>query len=293
MKAAFTLTRLGRGFVGRREARRRWNIVRRRFTCKNCGRAEPNGNYCKGCGYRRPSLEGEAKPVGTGAAVPIRRPRATSAETRRASSTWPGDDDADSLSKKWHETFFDAEAHALHPDLRALDSTPSYLLQSNLAIPRLQRMRKDLPLIVMVRDPALRAVSHHAMIADKAATPQQRRSRGTAWLGKSVREVAEAELVELLRAGVLRCVGGDGLGGDYEVDDAASARSATTARPVIREFFEGPSMFYNDGLNPLLPDRSEEPQRKRRRIKPGPVKVGQPDPHARFVALLWGPRKRL
>ena len=58
----------------------------------------------------------------------------------------------------------------------------------------------------MVRDPALRAVSHHAMIADKAATPQQRRSRGTAWLGKSVREVAEAELVELLRAGVVRCV---------------------------------------------------------------------------------------
>merc|ERR1711991_1060568 len=60
VKAAFTLTRLGRGFVGRREARRRWDIVRRRFTCKNCGRAEPNGNYCKGCGYRRPSLEGEA-----------------------------------------------------------------------------------------------------------------------------------------------------------------------------------------------------------------------------------------
>ena len=83
MKAAFTLTRLGRGFAGRRAARRRWDIVRRNLRVKNCGRAEPNGNYCKGCGYRRPSLEGEAKPVGTGAAVPIRRPRATSAETRR------------------------------------------------------------------------------------------------------------------------------------------------------------------------------------------------------------------
>ena len=80
---------------------------------------------------------------------------------------------------------------------------------------------------------------------------------------------------------------------DDEVDDAASARSRGAAAPTVREFFEGPSMFYNDGLNPLLPDRSEEPQRKRRRIKPGPVKVGQPDPHARFVALLWGPRKRL
>ena len=80
---------------------------------------------------------------------------------------------------------------------------------------------------------------------------------------------------------------------DDEVDDAASARSRGAVAPTVREFLEGPSMFYNDGLNPLLPDRSEEPQRKRRRIKPGPVKVGQPDPHARFVALLWGPRKRL
>ena len=79
---------------------------------------------------------------------------------------------------------------------------------------------------------------------------------------------------------------------DDEIDDAASARSRGATAPTVREFFEGPSMFYNDGLNPLLPDRSEEPQRKRRRIKPGPVKVGQLDPHARFVALLWGPRKR-
>ena len=84
-----------------------------------------------------------------------------------------------------------------------------------------------------------------------------------------------------------------GVFAEHEVDDAASARSRGAAAPAVREFFEGPSMFYNDGLNPLLPDRSEEPQRKRRRIKPGPVKVGQPDPHARFVALLWGPRKRL
>ena len=79
---------------------------------------------------------------------------------------------------------------------------------------------------------------------------------------------------------------------DDERDDAASARSRGAAAPTVREFFEGPSMFYNDGLNPLLPDRSEEPQRKRRRIKPGPVKVRSPDPHTRFVALLWGPRKR-
>ena len=86
--------------------------------------------------------------------------------------------------KAWREGRTRFHSEHLHPDLRALDSTPSYLLQSNLAIPRLQRMGKDLPLIVMVRDPALRAVSHHAMIADKAATPQQRRSRSSASLEK-------------------------------------------------------------------------------------------------------------
>ena len=80
---------------------------------------------------------------------------------------------------------------------------------------------------------------------------------------------------------------------DDERDDAAAARSRGATAPAVREFFEGPSMFYNDGLNPLLPDRGEEPQRKRRRIKPGPVKVRSPDPHTRFVALLWGPRKPL
>ena len=41
----------------------------------------------------------------------------------------------------------------------------------------------------------------------------------------------EAELVELLRAGVVRCVKGEGLGGDYEVDDAAF-RDYITRLPI-------------------------------------------------------------
>ena len=76
-------TRLGRGFAGRRAARRRWEIVRRKFTCvATAARRAERKLPCRGCGYRRPSLEGEAAPVGTGAAVPIRRPRATSAGRR-------------------------------------------------------------------------------------------------------------------------------------------------------------------------------------------------------------------
>merc|ERR1712138_273664 len=101
-------------------------------------------------------------------------------ETHFLDWRWPGDDDAETLSKKWHETFFDAEAHALHPDLRALDSTPSYLLQSNLAIPRLQRMRKDLPLIVMVRDAAAAAESGHGVARQVRARGRRGRARRVA-----------------------------------------------------------------------------------------------------------------
>ena len=94
VKAAYALTRVGRGFVGRRSWRRLWNTANRRFACRNCGRVEPNGNYCKGCGWRRPA-EADAAPVGTGAAVPIRRPPAAKArrvpkQQLRSGSANPG-----------------------------------------------------------------------------------------------------------------------------------------------------------------------------------------------------------
>lgn len=67
-------------------------------------------------------------------------------------------------------------------------------------------------------------------------------------------------------------------------------------RPAkITEFFSGPSMFYDDGLNPLLPRRGEEPTPplppalKRRRDGSFAAKVRPPDPHRRLLAMLWGP----
>ncbi|KAH8067826.1 N-acetylgalactosamine 4-sulfate 6-O-sulfotransferase [Aureococcus anophagefferens] len=128
-------------------------------------------------------------------------------ETHFLDWRWRDDLDGDgaAASRHWHEAFFDAAAHADHPSLVALDSTPSYLLQSNLAIPRLRRLRAAAPpMIVMVRDPAARAASHFAMITDPRATPAQRRSRGSAWLGKSMREVLQGELELLARHRVLR-----------------------------------------------------------------------------------------
>ena len=129
-------------------------------------------------------------------------------ETHFLDWRWADDVDGDgaALAQRWHDAFFDAAAHRDHPSLVALDSTPSYLLQSNLAIPRLKLVKAGAAprMIVMVRDPVARAVSHFAMITDPKATPAQRRSRGTAWLGKTMRDVVEAELGVLVRHKVLK-----------------------------------------------------------------------------------------
>ncbi|KAJ8598505.1 hypothetical protein CTAYLR_001374 [Chrysophaeum taylorii] len=113
---------------------------------------------------------------------------------------WPS---SEPTATRWHETYFDVERHANHPSLRAGDSTPSYLLASHLAIPRLKALGLNVPMIVMLRDPVERAASHFAMVVDPEATPAQRRARGDAWLGKTIRDVALAELGDLVTAGLL------------------------------------------------------------------------------------------
>ena len=55
-RGAFLLTRVARGFLGRCRARYVLKVALMRFQCRNCGRVEPKGLYCKTCGYRRPPL---------------------------------------------------------------------------------------------------------------------------------------------------------------------------------------------------------------------------------------------
>ena len=130
-------------------------------------------------------------------------------ETHFLDWRWPTGPRTSQLSPKdlrrcWHETFFDVDQHYEHPSLIAGDSTPSYLLASHLAIPRLQRMGiTKIPLVVMLRDPVDRALSHYAMIVDPNATPAQRRTRGTAWLQASFQQVATQELHDLVSSGLL------------------------------------------------------------------------------------------
>lgn len=52
-RAGRFIVRLGRGYLGRKRARYALKLARQRFRCRNCGVVEPDGTYCKLCGYRR------------------------------------------------------------------------------------------------------------------------------------------------------------------------------------------------------------------------------------------------
>uniref|UniRef100_A0A7S1XSD5 Aspartyl/asparaginy/proline hydroxylase domain-containing protein n=1 Tax=Phaeomonas parva TaxID=124430 RepID=A0A7S1XSD5_9STRA len=111
---------------------------------------------------------------------------------------------------EWWARFYDEEAHHRYPSLRAGDSTPSYLLAPHLAVPRLRAMlehgRRRMPLIVLLRDPAKRAVSHYRMVTDPSGTPAQKRTRGTAWLESDLSTLVEDDIAALAAAGVDRGV---------------------------------------------------------------------------------------
>mmetsp|Transcript_17005 Transcript_17005/g.64786 ORF Transcript_17005/g.64786 Transcript_17005/m.64786 type:complete len:151 (-) Transcript_17005:1680-2132(-) len=55
----------------------------------------------------------------------------------------------------------------------------------------------------MLRDPTARAISHYKMVTDPAATPSQRKTRGTAWLETKLADLVDADIAALADAGVL------------------------------------------------------------------------------------------
>ena len=100
--------------------------------------------------------------------------------------------------------FYNEDVHRAHPSLLAGDSTPSYLLASHLAIPRLRQIfgQNPPPMIIMLRDPVKRALSHYAMVTDEKGTEAQLKVRGNEWRGRSIAEVVDEELAALRAAGV-------------------------------------------------------------------------------------------
>jgi hypothetical protein len=91
--------------------------------------------------------------------------------------------------------FFDMKSLFTYPSLVCGDSTPSYLLHSNIVIPRIKEVAPWVKLFVCLRDPVLRAYSHYQMVVDKEGTPAQLATRGQSqWANKTFHQVVEEEL---------------------------------------------------------------------------------------------------
>lgn len=76
-----------------------------------------------------------------------------------------------------------------NPSCLTGESTPSYLLHSDLVLPRVKALAPNAKLIVMLRDPVARAYSQYQMVVDPEGTPEQKKARGTHWVGKTFEEV--------------------------------------------------------------------------------------------------------
>ena len=84
------------------------------------------------------------------------------------------------------------------------DSTPSYLLDYYRVIPRLKECFTHTPkLIICVRDPIKRAMSHYAMVTSTDGTSEQLAARGHEWRSKSLTEVVMEDIHNMKEDGLL------------------------------------------------------------------------------------------
>ena len=87
--------------------------------------------------------------------------------------------------------FFYYEDLKSHPSCLTGDSTPSYLLHSDIVIPRVKQVCPWVKIIVMLRNPVDRALSHYRMVTSEDGTEAQKMVRGRNWVEKSFEQVIE------------------------------------------------------------------------------------------------------
>ena len=80
--------------------------------------------------------------------------------------------DVAGLREQWAE-YFEEEGLAAHVSLMTGEATPSYLLGGELVARRLRALAPAARLVVIMRDPARRALSHHGMCADGSGSAAQ------------------------------------------------------------------------------------------------------------------------
>jgi hypothetical protein len=103
----------------------------------------------------------------------------------------------------YYLNYFNKEALAKYPSLLTGESTPSYLLHSDVALPRLRAVCPWAKLLVVLRDPTARAYSQYQMTVDTEGTPEQLSIRGAAsYAGKTFAAAVEEEIAELEAMGI-------------------------------------------------------------------------------------------
>ena len=119
---------------------------------------------------------------------------------------WRWDDSLSSTAERRAHCleFYHAEAMKPFPSLRTGDSTPSYLLDYYRVIPRLKECFSHEPqLIILVREPIKRAVSHYSMVTSMDGNPEQLKVRGLEWREMSFEQVIEQDVKNMKDDGVL------------------------------------------------------------------------------------------
>lgn len=105
--------------------------------------------------------------------------------------------------KAHYMKFFNTEALFKYPSLLTGESTPSYLLHSDIVIPRFLAVSPLAKVLVMLRNPVDRAYSQYQMCLDPKGTPEQIKVRGmSAYAGRTFEDIIKEEIEEISFFGI-------------------------------------------------------------------------------------------
>eukprot|EP01042_Synura_sphagnicola_P000824 gene824-916_t len=100
-------------------------------------------------------------------------------------------------------TYFEKDLLYHHPSILTGESTPSYMVHSDVVIERVRALCPWVKLFVILRNPTQRAYSQYQMCTDMSGTPEQRKIRGlSAYKDTSFEDVVKAEIEALGKAGI-------------------------------------------------------------------------------------------
>jgi hypothetical protein len=103
----------------------------------------------------------------------------------------------------YYMNFYESSTIHKHPSLLTGESTPSYMLHSDVVIPRVMAVCPWAKILVILRNPTDRAFSQFQMCTDMSGTPEQMKTRGlSAYIGKDFNTVMRQEIEELRSLGI-------------------------------------------------------------------------------------------